>query len=336
MRIRQCVLSHWHYDHVGGIRDLRDLCREVEQGKDEKEEDDERKSEEELVDLKIYKYPFYDSSPNLPNAETRSRDREVELLTSANNDQDVGFLHDLHDGQILSIGSTEAPLELRVLHTPGHTTDHIALVITSSPSDPTEVGTIFTGDAVLGHGTAVFEDLGMYMLSLSKMRDTIQGYNTGQKEAVKAFPGHGAVIPDAAVKIEEYISHRAMRQRQVLDVLSLDFKQGEDKGDNLESQTMAGRTSMQIVKVVYKDVPESLHDAAEGGVMQILKKLEAEGKVERIQMRSEEDGEDHAERWRVLDNKNKSQDRDWSGEEQAISKEDAGEKAFEARRKSTL
>ena len=241
VRITQCVLSHWHHDHVGGIKELRDLCGEFEQGKEGKEDDVERKKGAEQTDLKIYKYPLYDTSPNLPNAETRSREREVQLLTSANNDQDVGFLHDLHDGQTLSIGSTEAPLELRVLHTPGHTVDHVALVITSSPSDPTELGTIFTGDAVLGYGTAVFEDLGMYMMSLSKMKDTIQGYDVGEKEAVKAFPGHGAVIPNAGAKIDEYISHRAMRQREVFDVLNLDLKQPVGSGRARSDARMSTR-----------------------------------------------------------------------------------------------
>ena len=38
-------------------------------------------------------------------------------------------------------------------------------------------------------------------------------------------------------------------------------------------------TSMDLVKVVYKDVPESLHVPAANGVVQVLRKLEAEGRV---------------------------------------------------------
>jgi len=43
-----------------------------------------------------------------------------------------------------------------------------------------------------------------------------------------------------------------------------------------------GWSSMGIVKVVYKAYPEGLHGPAEGGVVQVLRKLEGEGKVERV------------------------------------------------------
>jgi membrane-bound ClpP family serine protease len=36
---------------------------------------------------------------------------------------------------------------------------------------------------------------------------------------------------------------------------------------------------MELVRVIYHDVPETLHPAAAGGVVQILRKLEKEGKV---------------------------------------------------------
>ena len=40
---------------------------------------------------------------------------------------------------------------------------------------------------------------------------------------------------------------------------------------------------MGIVKVVYKGYPENLHGPAEGGVVQVLKKLEGEGRVEQVE-----------------------------------------------------
>lgn len=40
---------------------------------------------------------------------------------------------------------------------------------------------MFTGDNVLGHGTAVFEDLIVYLNSLSRMREQFKG---------RAYPGH--------------------------------------------------------------------------------------------------------------------------------------------------
>lgn len=47
--------------------------------------------------------------------------------------------------------------------------------------------------------------------------------------------------------------------------------------------TVAGRTPMELVKVIYKDVPENLHEPAARGVVQVLGKLQEEGKVVQTQ-----------------------------------------------------
>jgi ribonuclease/clavin/mitogillin len=138
---------------------------------------------------------------------------------------------------------------LRAFHCPGHTTDHMAFVLE-------EEDAMFTADNVLGQGTAVFEDLAAYMKSLDSMSTQFSG---------RAYPGHGPVIEDGPAKIHEYIKHRKQREKQVLDVLAKD-KEG-------------GWTSMDIVKVIYKDYPENLWEPAERGVLQILDKLLKEGKV---------------------------------------------------------
>lgn len=48
---------------------------------------------------------------------------------------------------------------------------------------------------------------------------------------------------------------------------------------------------MELVKVVYKDVPENLHVPAANGVVQALRKLKSEGKVAQRQH----------ERWQIVD-----------------------------------
>lgn len=165
----------------------------------------------------------------------------------------------IEDGQLFKVeGAT-----LRLVYCPGHTEDHMAMVLE-------EEDAMFTADNVLGHGTAVFENLAKYMASLDKMRYEFTG---------RAYPGHGQVIEDGRSKILEYIQHRRQREEQVLQVLSSSNSSTTAESGANESDTWK---SMEIVKFIYKDVPESLHLPANGGVVQILKKLEEEGRAAQV------------------------------------------------------
>ncbi|KAK4981372.1 hypothetical protein LTR66_010043 [Elasticomyces elasticus] len=160
--------------------------------------------------------------------------------------------HNITDGQkFRTEGAT-----LRAFHCPGHAVDHMALILE-------EEDAMFTGDNVLGQGTAVFEDLATYMSSLEKMQHQFSG---------QAYPGHGPIIQDGKAKIEEYIHHRKQREDQILDVLSSKEENG--------TSSSGGWKSADMVKIIYKEVPESLHAAAERGVLQVLEKLEKEGRVQ--------------------------------------------------------
>lgn len=194
------LITHWHYDHVGGVAQLLEIS----------------------PDTKVYK-------------------------------QQPGHAQlDIADGQTFRVDGAS----LRAVHAPGHTVDHTVFVWQ-------EEDALFTGDNVLGQGTAVFEDLGVYMASLEKMRHLFQG---------RAYPAHGPVLPDGPGKIAEYIRHRHMREEQVVQALRLQMADGGDS---------TYWTAMELVKVIYHDVEESLHQAAEGGVRQVLEKLEREGKISR-------------------------------------------------------
>ncbi|KAL8740379.1 MAG: hypothetical protein Q9184_008499, partial [Pyrenodesmia sp. 2 TL-2023] len=138
---------------------------------------------------------------------------------------------------------------------------------------------MFTGDNVLGHGTAVFEDLETYMTSLERMKDQVSG---------RAYPGHGPVIDNGKERIIEYIEHRHQREREVLRVLAEAGNATEAKHPariqndaQHDTSDTCERTPMEIVKVIYEDVPENLHEPAARGVVQILQKLAIEDKVVR-------------------------------------------------------
>jgi glyoxylase-like metal-dependent hydrolase (beta-lactamase superfamily II) len=159
---------------------------------------------------------------------------------------------EITDGQKFEVeGAT-----LTAVHSPGHTVDHMVLLLQ-------EEDAMFTGDNVLGLGTAVFEDLSAYLSSLEKMKGLFSG---------RAYPGHGPPLADGPAKITEYIRHRRQREDQVIQTL-------RSKRAEIEASESNTWTPMELVKVIYSDVPETLHPAAAGGVTQILHKLQEEGKV---------------------------------------------------------
>ena len=98
---------------------------------------------------------------------------------------------------------------LAVLHTPGHSPDHIALWHADSR-------TLFVGD-LLVLGSTVFipasggGSLAAYLASLERLR---------QLSPVRAWPAHGPVIEDPVALIDEYLAHRRQREEQVLGALA--------------------------------------------------------------------------------------------------------------------
>ncbi|HEX6198207.1 MAG TPA: MBL fold metallo-hydrolase [Jiangellaceae bacterium] len=130
-------------------------------------------------------------------------------------------------------------LEIRVLHTPGHTSDSVCFEVTDGRSHA-----VLTGDTILGRGTTVVAhpdgQLGPYLDSLRRLR-TMDG--------VILLPGHGPVGPDTGRVAAQYLEHRAERLEQVRAAL--------DSG---------ATTARDVVEIVYADVDRALWPAAEASV----------------------------------------------------------------------
>lgn len=130
-----------------------------------------------------------------------------------------------------------AGVELRVLATPGHTSDSLCFAVGDA---------VLTGDTVLGRGTTVVAHpdgrLGDYLDSLRRLRDL------GTRAVL---PGHGPELPDLARVTAAYLLHREQRLEQVraaLDVLGPDAAPAD------------------VVRHVYADVDPVLWPAAEWSV----------------------------------------------------------------------
>jgi len=135
-------------------------------------------------------------------------------------------------------------LEIRVVATPGHTTDSLSFWL---PGD----GAVLTGDTVLGRGTTVVAHpdgrLGAYLDSLDRLHALASEHGI-----TAVWPGHGPVIGDALAVLDYYRAHRRERLAQVEAALP-----------RVAEGTPAEEVPRRIVEIVYADVDPVLWGAAE-------------------------------------------------------------------------
>ncbi|MER7916411.1 MULTISPECIES: MBL fold metallo-hydrolase [unclassified Streptomyces] len=153
-------------------------------------------------------------------------------------------------GDVITTGG----LELRIVPTPGHTSDSLSFHL---PADRA----VLTGDTILGRGTTMVAHpdgrLGDYLDTLRRLRSLTvdDGVHT-------VLPGHGPVLEDAQGAVEFYLAHRAHRLAQV-----------ETAVEN------GHRTAAEVVAHVYADVDRSLWPAAELSVLAQLEYLGEHGLI---------------------------------------------------------
>jgi glyoxylase-like metal-dependent hydrolase (beta-lactamase superfamily II) len=153
----------------------------------------------------------------------------------------------LGEGAVLD--GTEFRLE--ALHTPGHAPDHLCFLLG-------EERILFSGDVVLGGMYSVVSphrggDMAAYVATLRRLRSL---------RLARIAPGHGDVIEEPGRVIDDYLEHRADRERQILEVL-----------------TRGPARIGDIVAALYADVPAALHEAAGWQVHAHLRWLRSQGRV---------------------------------------------------------
>lgn len=156
----------------------------------------------------------------------------------------------IKDNDIITLEG-EPRIRLRALHTPGHALGHLCF-------HDEDRGVLLTGDNIVGIGSVLIDppqgNMRDYLDSLERMR--------ALPNLSVLFGGHGPAIATPYQKIDEYISHRLERERNILEAYR------------------AGATDpKEIVARVYTDVSPKAYGMAERAVLAHLEKLLDEGHI---------------------------------------------------------
>lgn len=163
--------------------------------------------------------------------------------------RDEAFAPDvlLRDGQTVTLSG----VEIEVIHTPGHMSNHICLAMGD---------TLLSGDHVMAWSTSLVSppdgDMGAYMASLHKL---------AERTWRRFLPGHGEAVKDPTARLAALIAHRLGREASVLAALA----QGP-------------ATAAALTAAIYTDLAPHLHAAATRNVLAHLIDLQARAKVTRL------------------------------------------------------
>ena len=196
VKVKYIILSHHHFDHSSGAKDIREAT-----GADVTLHPEEEKF---LLDWKSDAPQDFE----LPEDKKEVLERIEAWRKQA---AEAGPLHYVNDGDEFTVGS----LRLRVIHSPGHTMGSVCIY------NPEEKA-LFTGDTALGLGTVAISppphgDMALYLESLAKLQ---------KLDCAVMCPGHGIAVHDVKSKLQELIDHRHERERQILKLI--------DKGKRTE------------------------------------------------------------------------------------------------------
>ena len=150
----------------------------------------------------------------------------------------------------------EPAISLRALYTPGHARGHLCFY-------DERIGALLSGDNIVGFGSVLIDppegNMQDYLNSLERMR--------ALPNLLVLFGGHGPAIANPYQKIDEYISHRRLREELILTAV----REGAS-------------TPREIVARAYTDVSPKAHGMAERAVLAHLEKLEVDGLVSQAKL----------------------------------------------------
>lgn len=164
--------------------------------------------------------------------------------------QDPSYRPDvlLEDGVTMQAGVSR----LRVLHTPGHASNHVCFLLESE-------GLLFTGDHLMSGSTVVI------LPPDGSMRDYLGSLHRLRDEPVRSLaPGHGALMPEAIEEIERVLRHRLAREAKLVRAIG----------------ARGSATLDEVLAEVYDDVPKFLHGWARHSLLAHALKLLEEARVE--------------------------------------------------------
>jgi glyoxylase-like metal-dependent hydrolase (beta-lactamase superfamily II) len=184
----------------------------------------------------------------------KKRDARVPVaahrLTADSLKNEVSVDRYIEDGDVLEL-TGEPSIKLRAMYTPGHARGHLCFYDEST-------GALISGDNIVGYGSVLIDppegNMREYLESLRTMR--------ALPNLSVLFGGHGPAVANPYEKIDEYITHRQLREELILVAV----REG-------------ALTPKAIVARAYTDVPPKAHAMAERAVVAHLEKLEAEGLV---------------------------------------------------------
>ena len=166
------------------------------------------------------------------------------LVTHGHGDHNAGA--PLLEAELVELADGETYGPLTALATPGHSPDHMCFLCD---------GICFSGDLVLGEGfTIVPPDAGSLVAYLDSLR------HLSELDLELICPGHGPWVTEPGAKIDEYLEHRMMRERRLVEAL--------DRGE---------RSRAALLAEVWDDVASNLRPAAAMVMQAHLDKLASEG-----------------------------------------------------------